>query len=304
MVNPNVIYNVTGRYMDGQRLVAYHLVGEDGSQAKEPKERVIILIQQGLISNMRLQVGANGEAIIRGKKINLNNLPVYDEGKQQFRHDDISQSAANSSVSVKKSTVDNANPMGQYRILKRIMMKNKCLGYEIQDMSGKITRKKRDDVVKLATQKLIGNAVANRYNGEDGKLHIVLRGVDCDLAKLPMLIVNEQGKIVDPTKDDSAITVRCAYMKHGGTIHDIIRKRDINFKFGEYIICGINGDIAIKSKEEVAKIYSIDKVSQSAICDDYLDNVKNYYIEIFGSKTVQMTPNMVMSWAIMKPKTA
>ena len=118
MVNPNVIYNVTGRYMDGQRLVAYHLVGEDGSQAKEPKERVIILIQQGLISNMRLQVGANGEAIIRGKKINLNNLPVYDEGKQQFRHDDISQSAANSSVSVKKSTVDNANPMGQYRILK------------------------------------------------------------------------------------------------------------------------------------------------------------------------------------------
>lgn len=304
MINPNVIYTVTGRYMDGQRLVAYHLVGEDGSQAKEPKERVIVLIQQGLISNMRLQIGSNGEAIIRGKKINLNNLPVFDEAKQQFRGDDISQSAANSSVSVKKSTVDNASTMGQYKILKRIMMKNKCLGYEIQDHSGRITRKKRDDVVRLATQKLISNAVANKYSGKDGQLHIILRGVDCDLAKLPMLIVNEHGKIVDPTKDESAITVRCAYMKHGGTIHDSAKNKRINFKFGEYIICGINGSISIKSKEEVAKEYNIDKNSQSAICDDYLESVKNYYIEIFGSKKVQMTPNMVLGWAILKPKAA
>lgn len=304
MLNTNVRYTVTGRYMDGQRLVAYHLVGEDGSQAKETKERVIVLIQQGLITNMRIQVGTNGEAIIRGKKINLNNLPVFDEGKQQFRNNDISQSAANSSVSVKKSTVANANQMGQYKILKRIMMKNKCLGYEMQDMSGKITRKKREDVVNLAAQKLISNAVASKYCDKDKKIHVVLRGVSCDLAKLPMLIVNEKGKIVDPTKDESAVTVRCAYMRHGGTIHDTIKKRDINFRLGEYIICGINGDIAIKSKEEVARRYSIDRGSQSAVCDDYLDSVKNYYIEIFGSKTIQMTPDMVMSWAILKPKAA
>lgn len=302
MINTNVTYTVTGRYMDGQRLVAYHLVGADGSQAKEPKDRVIMLIQHGLISNMRIQVGTDGEAIIRGKKINLNNLPVFDEGKQQFRNNDISQSAAKSSVSVKKSTVDNANPMGQYRILKRIMMKNKCLGYEIQDYSGKITRKKREDVVKLATQKLIGNAVANRYTGEDGKLHIVIRGVGCDIGKLPMLIVNEHGKIVDPLKDSSVVTVRCAYMKHGGTIHDTTRKRSLNFRLGEYIICGINGNIEIKSKDEISKKYIIDKECQSAICDDYLDNVNNYYIEIFGSKTVKMTPNMVKNWAVLKAK--
>ena len=95
MVNPNVLYSVTGRYMDGQKLVAYHLVGEDGSQAQEGKERVIWLIGKGVITNMRLQSGTNGEVIIRGKGVNLNNLPVFDIAKQQFREDETSQAAAN-----------------------------------------------------------------------------------------------------------------------------------------------------------------------------------------------------------------
>ena len=119
-----------------------------------------------------------------------------------------------------------------------------------------------------------------------------------------MLIVNEQGKIVDPTTDESSVTVRCAYMKHGGTIHDTMKHRDLNFKLGDFIVCGVNGDISIKSKTEITNKYTIDKMSQSAICDDYLDSVKNYYIEIFGSKTTQMTPGMVMGWAILKPKAA
>ena len=138
MVNPNTIYSVTGRYMDGQKLIGYHLVGEDGSQAQVSKEQVIWLIGKGAISNMRLQIGTNKEIIIRGKGVNLNNLPVFDQGKQQFRNTDASQAAANSKVSVARSNVSDANPMGQYKILKRIMYKNNCLGYEVVDHSGKV----------------------------------------------------------------------------------------------------------------------------------------------------------------------
>ena len=304
MTNPNTIYNVTGRYMDGQKLVAYHLVGEDGSQAKESKDRVIYLIGRGLIANMRIQVGTDKEVIIRGKGINLNNLPVFDEGKQQFRGDNISQLAANSSVSVKNSSVNEANQMGQYKIIKRIMLNNKCLGYELQDHSGRVTRKKRDDVILLATQKLVSNAVANKYTKEDGSIHVVLRGVDCELGKLPILIVNEQGKIVDPLKDKSNLTVRGAYMKHSGTIHDTIRNTNINFKFGDFIICNATGNIIIKSREQIEKEYVKDTTSSSAICDDYLANLSGYYIEIFGSNTIQLTPKMVRSWVILKPRVA
>lgn len=302
MINPNTIYNVTGRYMDGQKIVGYHLVGEDGSQAQESKERVIWLIGKGLIANMRIQV-ANKEVIIRGKGINLNNLPVFDQGKQQFRNNNISQSAANTKVPVKTNIVAEANPMGQYRILRRIMYGNSCLGYEVQDYSGAITRKKREDVINLAIQKLVSNAVAQKYNKPgDTKTTVILRGVDCDLAKLPILIVNKQGKIVDPTTDNSEVTVRSAYMKHNGVIYDSLNNTKITFKAGDFILCGANGEIKIKDRLTVEKEYTKDTESQKAICDDYLANSEYYTIEMFGNKPVKLSANMIKSWAILKPK--
>ncbi|MBO5388008.1 MAG: hypothetical protein J6A59_07710 [Lachnospiraceae bacterium] len=301
MINPNTIYNVTGRYMSGQKVIAYHLVGEDGSQAQESKERVIYLIGKGVIANMRTQTAADNEIILRGKGINLNKLPVFDQNKQQFRNNDISQAAANTKVPVKNS-VEHANAMGQYRILRRIMYKSKCLGYEVQDYSGAITRKKREDVIKLAIQKLISNAVAQKYKAEEDKEpRIILRGVDCDLGKLPILIVNEQGKIVDPTKDASKLTVRSAYMKRSGIIHDKLNNTDIKFKAGDFILCGANGQITIKDRLVVEKEYTKDTESNKALCDDYLDVSSNYMIEIFGAKPVQLTSNMIKSWVILKP---
>lgn len=302
MVNPNVIYRVTGRYMDGQKIIGYHLVGDDGSQAQESRDRVIWLIGKGLISNMRIQIGPDNEAIIRGKGINLNSLPVYDPTKNKYRNTESSQAVANSSVSTKKSTVQNANPMGQYKILKRIMLKNKCIGYEMIDYSGTITRKKREDVIKLAVQKLISNAIVQKYTKSgSSKPELILRGAGCDLSKLPILIVNEQGKIVDPTKDKESFTVRVAYMKHSGIVHDTINNKNIPFRSGDFIICVADGKIEIKDRLTVEKRYKKDTESSQAICDDYLKITQNYYIEIFGNKPLQLTPNMVKSWTIMKP---
>lgn len=302
MVNPKVIYKVTGRYMNGQKIIGYHLVGEDGSQAQESKERVIWLIGKGIISNMRIQNGPNGDVILRGKGINLNNLPVYDPNKDKFRNNASSQEVANTNVSTSKSSVAGANPMGQFTIKKRIMLKNKCLGYEVQDHTGAITRKKRESVIKLATQKLISNAIVQRYTKEGSSTpELILRGVGCDLGKLPMLIVNENGKIIDPTKDMDKFSVRSAYMKHGGIIHDTIHNTKIPFRLGDFILCGANGEVFIKDRLTVEKEYKKDYEHDSAICDDYLDVASNYYIEIFGSKPIQLNSKMIKSWVILQP---
>lgn len=305
MVNPNVIYRVTGRYMDGQKIIGYHLVGEDGSQAQESRDRVIWLIGKGVISNMRVQIGAEGEAILRGKGINLNNLPVYDPGKDKYRNTESSQQVAHSSVSVRKSGVADASPMGQYTITHRIMLKNKCLGYQLIDYSGAVTRKKREDVIKLAIQKLISNAVVQRYTRpETNKPELILRGVNCELSKLPILVVGDNGKIVDPTKNKENFTVRSAYMKHSGVVHDTINNTKIPFKAGDFIICEANGAIIIKDRLSVEQYYRKDTESAQAFCDDYLDIASNCYIELFGSKPIKLTQAMIKSWIILKPKAA
>lgn len=304
MLNPNVKYNVTGRYMDGQSLIGYHLVGEDGSQAQEGTARVLWLIEQGVILNMRTQKDKEKGIIPRGKGINLNNLPIYDVGKQQFRGDNKSQEAANSKVPVRKNDID-ANAMGQYKILRRIMYKNTCMGYEVQDYSGAITRKKKEDVKKLALQKLISNAVANKTIKQGtNKPELVLRGVGCKLRTLPVLIVKDNGKIVDPTKEanDADLTIRVAYMKHSGIIYNENKTKKISFKTGDFIVCNAGGQISIQDRISIEKKYCVDKTLQNAVCDDYLDMCAEYIVEIFGAKPIQLTDKVVKAWVIMRPR--
>lgn len=305
MLNPNIKYEVTGRYMDGQKIIGYHLVGEDGSQAQETRDRVIWLIGKGIISNMRLQVDTNGEVILRGKGINLNKLPVFDPNKNKYRNTEMSQQVANSGVSVKKSSVENVSPMGQYTITHRIMYKNRCLGYQLVNYSGAVCRKKREDVIKLAIQKLLSNAVAQRYTRPNsGKPELILRGVNCELGKLPILVVGSDGKIVDPTKSKDRLTVRSAYMKHSGIIHDTIHNTRIPFKAGDFIICEADGTVDIKDRLTVEKIYHKDTESAEAFCDDYLDTASKCFIEIFGSKPIQLSAAMIKGWVILKPRVA
>lgn len=301
MMNLDIKYNVTGRYMDGQKIIGYHLVGEDGSQLQETKDRVIWLINKGLILNMRIQIDAENNIIVRGKGVNLNNLPVFDITKQRFRGDSTSQTVANGKVSVEKSTIPNANKMGQYTILKRIMYKNTCLGYVVQDYSGNVTRKKRDDIIELALQKLISNAVAQKYR-KDNKQVLILRGVDCDLSKLPILIVDPvTGNVIDPLVQKNNLSVRAAYMKSSGIIKDRTNNKTIQFKAGDFIICEPSGQLEIKQRMEIEKTYIKDKEMNKAICDDYLNNIDSYIIEIFGTKPIQLNKQMIQSWTILKP---
>lgn len=300
MVNMNIKYNVTGRYMDGQKILAYHLVGADGSQACESKERVIYLIGKGIISNMRTQLGKDGSLIIRGKGINLNTLPVYDNNKNKFRDNGLSQAAQNSRVSIDKSNVPNINQMGQYRIIKRIMHKNRCLGYEVQDYSNSVKRFSRDKVIELAIQKLISNAVANKIT-VNGKIGVTLRGVDCDLNRLPMLIADSNGNILDPMKNMDKLSIRGASMKRSGVIKDNLRNKTLQFRAGDIIVCDPSGNICVKTKMDINSKYTVATGETQAVCDDYLDNTANYSLEVFGNTPIQLSTAIVKNWVILKP---
>ena len=273
------LYRVTGRYMDGQKIVGYHLVGNDGSQLKEGKERIIYLIGKGVIENMRIQNGSDG-LIIRGKGVNLNDLPVFDINKGE-----------------RKRVTD--TKFGQYKITKRIMSKNDCIGYEVVDYNGKIYKKRRTQILELAEQKLISNASCQKYNS-NGNIKYVLRGIGCDLNKLPVLIMDNTGNVVDPL-EFKAISVRATFMRGSGVVHDFSNKRKINFKSGDFIVYSAGGIISVISSEELTSRYNKSD-SKKAVCDDYLSLASRYGIEIFGKSKIALNADIVSKWPVLLKK--
>lgn len=303
MIKPNVLYRVTGRYMDGQKVAAYHLVGEDGSQSVETRERVIWLIGKGIIENMRIQTTTDNNVLLRGKGINLNNLPVFDMNKQEYRSNEASKEVANGRVSTSKSPVKNINKMGQYKIVKRVMFGNKCLGYEIRSFDESVKRVDRKSVMELAAKKLISNAVVQNIT-KDGKTSMILRGVNVDLNKLPVIMVDKNGRMIDQTKNNSSLsnhTIRAAYMKKNGIVRDKIGNNNIPFKAGDFIVCDCNGEIKIESRLSLEQMYTKVKECNTAVCDKHLGLCDNYSIEIFGNKATPLTAAMIKSWTILQP---
>ena len=302
MAGSNLTYRVTGRYMSGSNIASYHLVGEDGSQIVATKERVIYMIGQGKIENMRLQV--NGDNIIlRGKGVNLNNLPVYDVSKESLRDNSASQSVASHGVAPKKDS--NVNKMGQLEITKRIMYKTNCLGYIVLDGAGRELKLSRKRVIELASQRLISNAIAQKYTpqGSD-KSTVIIRGVGCDMNQLPIVQVDEDGNIIEAKEQAVAkpqtVIMRAIKMKRGGIIYDNKNNKKIVFRPGDFILCGSKATLRSISSEAASKMLKVKHDADKAICDDSLDNLENFPVEMFGSKPQCIQPNQVKRWPIVE----
>lgn len=299
MIKRGIMYSVTGRYMNGREVVAYHLLGEDGSQAQENKDRVIWLIGRGQIDNLRIQFGENNEAIIRGKGINLNKLPVYDIGKGKFRDDSNSQAASNG-VNITKSTVTDISKMGQYTIQKRIMSGKYCVGYEVTSYNGKVKRLSRQNVIDLAVQRLISNAEAQKVKDpKTGKLVLVLRGKNVDLSKLSSLIVTSSGEIIDPENAVDELDVRYILATAGGVIRDEKENKVYQFGRGDYIICNASCIITTIPSSKFTEHYK-KSTNTKAVCDNLLDE-NRFTIEIFGDSKKVIDRESVMNWSIAKP---
>lgn len=176
-----VKYSVVGRYMTGSTVSGYHLLGDDDSQVSVPKSRLIYLVGQGVVSNCRVQM-FNNSPLLRGKGINLQYLPIYDETRKQMKN-------TQDTNGVKPKNSDPNSVFGQLTVLKRIMCGNACVGYLVQNAAGVQKRLSRGKVIEMATERQIGNARAQKCN--DG---IILRGVGIELDKLPTIYVDRSGK--------------------------------------------------------------------------------------------------------------
>lgn len=294
-----VVYSVIGRYMDGQRVTGYHLMGSDGSQLQVNKDRAIFMISNGVIDNMRIQTDTSTDKsgiIIRGKGINLNKLPVYDENKGKFRG---SQEQA---VNKGEASRDNrVTTVGQFRIVNRIMQGTQCIGYTVVDGTGKEHRYSRKVILDLGLKKLLSNAEVQKIQSEKGT-SLILRGSGCNLNNLPILVRMESGKIVDPNKSTSGNTLRVMRVTRSGMVCNSKDGSRRTFQPGDFISCGVMGRLEIESKHDMEEKYMVDKSDTRAICDDYLDGIEDYTVEFFGQKPIPLTKNLVLKWAIVRVK--
>lgn len=279
-----VMYRVVGRYMNGSNVTGYHLIGSDGSQIRVTKDYIVYLIGKGVVENMRVQANGN-KLILRGRGVNLNELPIYDEKREEFRGNNKGKVIS----------------MGEMVVTKRIMYKNKCLGYMVRDVSGKEWKLSREKVKELALKKMIKNVTAQKYRDPNsGEVKLILRGVGCDLSKLPILIVDPTGKIIDPLKDKD-MTMRAVKVKRAGVLYDKANNKMMPFEAGDYIVCSIDGMKVVKAND-MDKNYKVETGYTMAACDNYLDKLNNYYIEIFGSEPKPIPSSIVLKWSIVSRK--
>ena len=298
MGNMIITYRVTGRYMTGSTVSAYHLVGCDGSQIIANKDRIIYMIGKGLIENMRLQVSGD-EMIIRGKGINLNNLPVFDTNKGDFRSN---QGIKNPNTLGGNNRRNNGvNPMGQLTLIKRIMYKQSCLGYIVVDHLGVERKLSRDRVVELAAQHLLSNAVVQKYSQREsnGNTQLILRGMGCDIRNLPIVTVDENGNIVDTeNSNDKSISVRAVKMKYGGILYNRENNTKLVFEPTDYMICTLDGRLKILKNSESKRIESLNKPLKSRA--ESLEKLSMYPVEIFGRPIQTLSADTIRKWPMVK----
>lgn len=300
MANNVVSYNVTGRYMAGSAVTAYHLVGQDGSQTIANKDRVIYMIGKGLIDNMRIQYDLNNKSIlIRGKGINLNNLPVFDINNNKFR-----DNKAPKGVSTGKTapTKDISKVMGQLRITKRIMYKQNCIGYTVEDMNGTEKKLSRKKILELGCEKLLSNATVNKWKPENSEEYkFILKGINCNLNELPIITVDQNGNIISDTSVESdRIYARAVRMKCGGILYDNDRHTKSVFESGDFIICGANSILRVFKAETIKNKLTTAGPEHIAVCDATIDKVRNYEVELFGNTVKALQPEQVKRWPIVE----
>jgi len=273
VINPNTTYRVTGRYINEKnKVIAYRLSGEDGSQVKESRERVILLVGKGLIINMKTQINPDGGVLLRGRGINLNKVPIC---------------------------TDDEDDSLKYRISRRILYQSICVGYEIKDTEDRVYRLSRNDVLDLAVRRLVSNVEVNKFKDSNtGNIELVLKGKGININELSYLTVDDNGVIVDPNIEIN-ITIRSAKMRGNGFIKDNITQEVITFKAGDFIVCNATGDIEIMTRDKIESKYTTDKDSRSAIGDSYLDDDR-YTLEIYGKRSVNIDHNLISNWAILR----
>lgn len=170
-----VEYQIVGRYMSGKEVTAYHLQSiSTGKGGRYTREQVAYLVGREQITNCIAQIYKD-KLLLRGKGINLDDLPVKQERK------DIDPQEHRSEADGRTQT------MGKLLLVKAIKSGRNTVGYVVQNDGCGAKRFKRQQVIELAKAGKIANARVQNYNGKE-----LLRGFGCNLDQLPAEIIGEQ----------------------------------------------------------------------------------------------------------------
>lgn len=157
-------YRIVGRYMKGVEVLGYHLVDRVGRDGFAKKEAVYELALDNNISNCKAQL-YNGVIVLKGVGCKLSELPVMDVDTKRIR----GRGVENTRVRL-------------YRISGRIFKGKQVIGYRITDINRNESDIRKSDAILLAKSGSIENARVQMNNGKE-----ILRGVNCDLAQLPLI---------------------------------------------------------------------------------------------------------------------
>lgn len=159
-------YTVVARYMDGVKVVGYHLIDSQGKEHAVTKETVEALALNKSLLNVSGQRYKN-DIVIKGVNCKLSELPVIDAHSGKLKGEENNK---------KKSSP------GKFTLTARITKGKSTVGYVLKDAAGVERRIKREDVLLLARDGRLANARAQSYEG-----NLLLRGVGFELAQLPTI---------------------------------------------------------------------------------------------------------------------
>lgn len=182
-----VFYAIIGRYMNGKEVTGYQLQDESGKSKRYTKEQVYFLVGKGAVTNCSGQIYED-KVILKGKGINLNDLPIADE-----KSGSIKNTEAVGKVRKGKTSTD---VMNQCIIVGRLEANSRTVGYTVKNAGGATRKLKREDVLTLAKNGGIGNARVQMYKGKP-----LLRGVGINLNDLPSEEMQTKAKTQAPAPD-------------------------------------------------------------------------------------------------------
>lgn len=166
-----VFYAIIGRYMNGKEVTGYQLQDEGGKSKRYTKEQVYFLVGKGAVTNCSGQIYED-KVILKGKGINLNDLPIADEKSGSIKNTEV--------VGKVRKGKTSTDVMNQCIIVGRLEANGRTVGYTVKNAGGATRKLKREDVLTLAKNGGIGNARVQMYKGKP-----LLRGVGINLNDLP-----------------------------------------------------------------------------------------------------------------------
>ena len=166
-----VSYSIVGRYMNGKEVTGYQIQSTKGESKRVTREQLCLLVGRGDITNCTGQVYKK-KVILKGKGININDLPIVDEKNSKVKNTD--------KIGAIKKGTSNTDAVNQLMIVRKLVSGGKPVGYVLRNAGGAERKIKRDEVVTLAKNGGIGNARVQMYKGKP-----LLRGVGINLNALP-----------------------------------------------------------------------------------------------------------------------